>query len=124
MREKRDMAGRDLARRGLAPLCHPAVLLGMDHAILGPKERPRGQGLPCWAPGFRLEDTGIGSYLSYRQSSCLHRVNVVGEVLGEDIWIDPGKTLPGDEQMPEDFQGRKLGAGTEQRFPFIKDEGR
>ena len=34
MGEKRDMAGRDLTRRDLAPLRHPAVLLGMDHAIL------------------------------------------------------------------------------------------
>lgn len=40
MREKRDMTRRDLTRRGLAALCHPTMLIGMDHAILRPKQRP------------------------------------------------------------------------------------
>ena len=40
MREKRDMAGRDLARSCLAPLRHPTVLIGMDHSILETKQRP------------------------------------------------------------------------------------
>src|SRR5438874_7822570 len=97
MREKRDMAGRDLARRGLAPLRHPAVLLGMDHAILGTKQRPRWQGLPCWPPGFRLEDTRIGGHLSCSENTRLRWIKVVREVLGEEIGIDPGQPLRTDE---------------------------
>src|SRR2546425_10391852 len=38
----------------------------------------------------------------------LFRSKVVREVLGEDIGIDPGIPLSGDEQMPKDFQGWKV----------------
>src|SRR5258708_26341949 len=59
MRKKRDMARRDLVGRGLAPLRHPAMLLGMDHAILGTKQRPRRERVPRWLAGLGLKATGI-----------------------------------------------------------------
>src|SRR5258707_12195998 len=80
MREKRDVAGRDLTGRCLAPLRRPAMLLGMEHALFGPKKRPRWEGLPCWPPGFRLEDTRLGRPLRYRQSSCLPDVTAARRV--------------------------------------------
>ncbi len=84
-------------RERLTALRHPAVLLGMDHAILRAEQRPRGKRFPRWLPSGGIKDTGIGWYLSDRQRSRLHRVNIVGKVLGEDIGIDPGQTLFGDE---------------------------
>src|SRR2546430_1376102 len=90
--------------RAVALLRHPAVLIGMDHAILGPKQRPRGQGFPGWLPGFRLEDTRSGGHLRRSQSTRLLQIKVVGEVLGEEIGIDPGQPPRANEQMLEDVQ--------------------
>jgi len=95
----------------------------MDHAILGAKQRPRGQGFPGWPPGFRLEDTRVRGHLRRSQSTRLLQIKVVGEVLGEEIGIDPGQPPRANEQMLEDVQKWELRTGAKQRFPLIQDEG-
>src|SRR5579859_6265447 len=118
------MARRDFTRHCLTALGHPAEMIGMNHSILGAKQRPCWERFPRWLAGGGLKDTGMGCHLSDRQRSRLHWVNVVGKVLGKDIGIDPGKTLRTHEEMLEDFHGRKLLTGTEQSFPLIQHERR